>query len=49
MDSYSLHHDESIYPDSHEFKPERWLDATPDMERFLASFSNGTRQCIAIK
>ncbi|RYO90662.1 hypothetical protein DL766_002869 [Monosporascus sp. MC13-8B] len=48
MDSYSLHHDESIYPDSHVFKPERWLDATPDMERFLASFSNGTRQCIAI-
>ncbi|KAI1373460.1 cytochrome P450 [Hypoxylon crocopeplum] len=48
MDSYSLHHDESIYPDSHAFKPERWLNATPDMERFLASFSNGTRQCIAI-
>ncbi|ROW03899.1 hypothetical protein VPNG_07309 [Cytospora leucostoma] len=48
MDSYSLHHDESIYPDSHVFKPERWLESNADMERYLASFSNGTRQCIAI-
>ncbi|KAK9772686.1 putative Cytochrome P450 [Seiridium cardinale] len=48
MDSYSLHHDESIYPDSHVFKPERWLNGDADMDRFLASFSNGTRQCIAI-
>ncbi|KAI0966725.1 cytochrome P450 [Xylaria arbuscula] len=48
MDSYSLHHDESIYLDSHAFKPERWLNSAPEMEQFLASFSNGTRQCIAI-
>lgn len=49
MDSYSLHRDESINPDSHIFKPERWLDNHADMDRYLESFSNGARQCIAIK
>ncbi|KAH9905881.1 putative cytochrome P450 [Xylariomycetidae sp. FL2044] len=45
------HHDEDIYPDSHAFKPERWLglDATERrrLESSLTSFSRGSRQCLA--
>lgn len=45
-----VHHDESIFPRSHEFLPERWLgDAkTPDglpLEKFMISFGRGTRSC----
>ncbi|KAL7772633.1 hypothetical protein CFE70_002593 [Pyrenophora teres f. teres 0-1] len=46
-------HDESIFPSSHEFIPERWLDdpKTDDgipLERFMVSFGRGTRACMGI-
>lgn len=47
MTSVLVHHDESIFPDSHSFKPERWLD-NPRLDRYLVSFSKGSRQCIGI-
>jgi cytochrome P450 len=46
-------HDESIFPDSHAFLPERWLndpkthDGVP-LERFMVSFGRGTRGCLGI-
>lgn len=42
-----LHHDETIYPDSYSFHPERWLE-NPRLDKFLYSFGKGTRQCVGI-
>lgn len=46
-------HDESIFPKSREFIPERWLDSptTTDgipLDRFMVSFGRGTRSCMGI-
>lgn len=52
MDTYHMHHDESIFPDSFTFKPERWLnnprgpDGQKSLARYLASFGRGTRKCV---
>ncbi|PYH90327.1 cytochrome P450 [Aspergillus ellipticus CBS 707.79] len=46
------HHNEDIFPDSHAFRPERWLDAegrrNTELERYLLSFSKGSRACIGM-
>ncbi|PMD45104.1 putative cytochrome P450 [Hyaloscypha variabilis F] len=51
MSAVIAHHNENIFPDSHSFIPERWLDQ-PDggrsLERYLLSFSKGSRQCIGL-
>jgi cytochrome P450 len=46
-------HDESIFPNSHEYIPERWLDnpTAPDglpLERYLVCFGRGTRSCLGM-
>jgi len=46
-------HDESIFPNSREFIPERWLNnpTTTDgipLDRFMVSFGRGTRSCMGI-
>ncbi|KAB8230910.1 cytochrome P450 [Aspergillus alliaceus] len=45
-----MHHDETIFPQSHEFLPERW--SSPDerkrLNKYLVSFSKGSRQCIGM-
>ncbi|KXX82892.1 Trichodiene oxygenase [Madurella mycetomatis] len=52
MSAVITHHDESIYPDSHSFIPERWLDENnqhrKELDRALLSFSKGSRGCIGI-
>ncbi|KAK3291706.1 benzoate 4-monooxygenase cytochrome p450 [Chaetomium fimeti] len=52
MSAVITHHDESIYPDSHAFIPERWLDESnqhrKELDRALLSFSKGSRGCIGI-
>lgn len=52
MSSVITHHDESIYPDSHSFIPERWLDENnqhrKELDRALLAFSKGSRGCIGI-
>jgi hypothetical protein len=46
-----LSHDETIFPDSHAYIPERWLndpktaDGVP-LDRFMVSFGRGTRACV---
>lgn len=46
-------HDESIFPDSHTYIPERWLndpktaDGVP-LDRFMVSFGRGTRACLGV-
>ena len=48
-----VHVDERLFPDPHTFKPERWLraDGTRDRskEKYIVSFSKGSRQCLGIK
>lgn len=44
--------DPAIFPNPFEFRPERWLEAKEKdshLERYLVSFSRGSRQCIGIK
>lgn len=59
MSAPLTHHIESIFPDSHSFIPERWLDSdgvkfggrTTDgrqLEKFLMTFGRGGRQCVGI-
>lgn len=47
MTSVLIHQDESIFPDAHSFVPERWID-NPRLDRYLVSFSKGSRQCLGI-
>ncbi|KFY49221.1 hypothetical protein V496_10164 [Pseudogymnoascus sp. VKM F-4515 (FW-2607)] len=47
MTSVLIHHDESVFPDSRKFLPERWI-GNPQLYKYLVSFSKGTRQCIGI-
>jgi cytochrome P450 len=44
---FTLHFNPAIFPDPMSFKPERWLDPTPEMQRDCIPFGLGTRQCIA--
>ncbi|KZV75341.1 cytochrome P450 [Peniophora sp. CONT] len=42
---WSTNRDASVFPMPDAFAPERWLAATPDMERALMPFGAGTRAC----
>ncbi|PGH05277.1 hypothetical protein GX51_02998 [Blastomyces parvus] len=48
MTSVLIHHNETIFPDSHKFVPERWLDLEERkrLERYLVSFGKGSRRCV---
>ncbi|KAI1847118.1 hypothetical protein JX266_006993 [Neoarthrinium moseri] len=52
MSSSISHHDESVWPDSHSFIPERWLDEQmqrkKELERCMLSFSKGSRACLGM-
>lgn len=50
--NYFIHMDPTIFPNPHEFVPSRWLDAKESgfrLDRYLVSFSKGSRQCVGIK
>jgi cytochrome P450 len=47
MSAVLMHHDESIFPDSNEFRPKRWIE-DPRLDRYLVSFSKGSRSCLGI-
>ncbi|RYO99103.1 hypothetical protein DL764_006905 [Monosporascus ibericus] len=53
MSSAITHHDESLFPDSWSFIPERWLDEKmqrrKELERALITFSKGSRACLGLK
>ncbi|KAI0879065.1 cytochrome p450 benzoate 4-monooxygenase [Hypoxylon argillaceum] len=45
--SYTLHHTAGIWgPDVEEFRPERWLNATPEQKMSFNPFSYGPRACV---
>ncbi|KAF7586968.1 hypothetical protein BBP40_007967 [Aspergillus hancockii] len=50
MTSTLIHHDENIFPNSHSFIPERWMniEQRKHLEKYLVSFSKGSRQCIGM-
>lgn len=49
-----VHHDEKIFPDSHTYNPERWLNdaKAPDgkpLEHYFVGFGKGSRSCLGMK
>lgn len=40
------HHDETIFPNSNAFEPDRWL--VKSLDRYLVSFSKGSRACLGL-
>ncbi|OJD23754.1 hypothetical protein ACJ73_04892 [Blastomyces percursus] len=48
MTSVLMHHNETIFPDSRKFIPERWLylEERKRLERYLVSFGKGSRRCV---
>jgi cytochrome P450 len=53
MTSVIMHANENIFPQSADFIPERWLkeDGTrrTELEKYLMSFSKGSRVCLGMK
>lgn len=47
MSAYTLHFNPKVFPNPHDFLPERWLEPTPEMLRDSIAFGIGPRQCIA--
>jgi cytochrome P450 len=43
--AYLMHHDPSIYPDPHEFRPERWLGTKPGTYSWIP-FGGGRIRCL---
>lgn len=43
-----MHNDPTIFPDPHQFLPERWLD-NKELDKYLVAFSRGPRMCLGIK
>ncbi|KAI0465626.1 cytochrome protein [Xylaria cf. heliscus] len=54
MDNYDVSHDESIFPNSFEYRPERWLGNPRSsdgrqLSRYMVSFGRGTRACAGLQ
>ena len=49
--TYIVHNDETIYPDSHQFNPSRWIqpDGAKPLSRYLTCFSKGSRMCLGMQ
>jgi cytochrome P450 len=44
---YLVHHDEKIFPDPYEFRPDRWLGSKGQgLQRYFVAFMRGTRACL---
>lgn len=50
MSSMFMHHNAEIFPASHEWRPERWLEdnAMQRLDKYLVPFSKGTRACLGM-
>jgi cytochrome P450 len=53
MTSVHVHMNPSLFPNPQAFEPERWLDAQgrrrKDLDKYILSFSKGSRQCLGMK
>ncbi|KAL7274983.1 hypothetical protein RUND412_002096 [Rhizina undulata] len=43
---YTLHRDAKFFPEPLKFKPERWLESTPEMNHAFMAFGGGSRVCL---
>ncbi|KAH7317035.1 cytochrome P450 [Stachybotrys elegans] len=44
---YTVHTNESVWPDAERFLPERWLDADPkELNKYFVTFGKGPRMCL---
>jgi cytochrome P450 len=50
MTSMFIHKNSRIFPEPHEFRPDRWLQGNPRerLDRYLVPFSKGTRACLGM-
>ena len=46
--SFELHNDPTFFREPYEFRPERWLNVSREMNRDYIPFSTGSRRCIAM-
>lgn len=48
--AYTLHRNEGVFPEPEQWRPERWLDASPadlaEMKRWFWAFGSGARMCV---
>jgi cytochrome P450 len=53
MTSVHVHMNPNLFPNPQTFSPERWLDKDgrrrKDLDKYILSFSKGSRQCLGIK
>lgn len=53
MSALVNHYDKEMFPEPETYEPERWIDADgmPDhgMEKYIMSFSKGSRQCVGMQ
>lgn len=49
MQAYTIHRNQTIFPDPLVFRPERWLQETPEMRNAFIPFSYGPRNCVGMK
>lgn len=48
--AYVYHFHDAYFNDPFTFKPERWMEAnSSDLDKYLVSFSRGTRGCLGLK
>lgn len=47
VSAYQLHLNPEVFPEPFAFRPERWLDASPEMQRDWLPFGKGARACVA--
>ena len=45
MDIRTMNTNPTIFPDPHDFLPERWID-NPKLDKHLMTFSKGARMCV---
>lgn len=47
--AYELHFNSDVFPNPHDFQPERWLEGnvTPEANKYWFAFGAGSRACIA--
>lgn len=43
-----ISHDETIFPDSWSFRPERWIEGGEALDRYMVAFSAGGRVCLGL-
>ena len=53
MSAYLVNTDDTIFPEAMDFLPERWIDEQGNknhsLEKYMFSFSRGSRQCMGMK